>query len=270
MKGEPKKDVLIALMNNRRDLSLAREKCWYRIPVKSAPENVRNGTIRCLAFYQTKIFGEEAFSIRWYGEVRSISVVRRRELFPDLQGDPKADNEYYKIEFHQLSLLSEPIVSHRLRRLLFISTTLARFQRAKEINDVFYESPIEEAFWEALKSENITAERQLMVGTESRFFYLDFALFCKVRNIDVECDGDAFHTKVDDVKRDKKRNNTLESLGWAVLRFTTDDIRHNLKESINQTKRTVNRYGGLQDRTNPAVFRRFPGGGERQPGLFDN
>ncbi len=178
MKHQFKKDVLIALMNNRSDFRIAQEDRWYRIPVKSAPENVRDGSIRYLAFYHTKIFGDQAFSVRWYGEVHRITVARRRELFPGLQGDPKAEREY-----------------------------------------------------------------------------LDFALFCRERNIDVECDGDEFHSKIEDVKRDKKRNNLLESLGWAVLRFTTDDIRHNLREVITQTKATVNRYGGLQYADEPGVFR---------------
>ena len=78
--------------------------------------------------------------------------------------------------------------------------------------------------WETFKAERIEAERQCRVETGSQFFYLDFALFCKERKIDIECDGDEFHSKLADVKRDKKRNNLLESLGWAVLRFTTDDL----------------------------------------------
>ena len=108
----------------------------------------------------------------------------RRELFPDLQGDPKAEREYYKIEFHPLCLLPEPIRCRRLRRILFISTTFLRFQQAQEINDVFHESPLEELLWETFKAERIEAERQYRVETGSQFFYLDFALFCKERKID--------------------------------------------------------------------------------------
>lgn len=269
MKRQFKKDVLIALMNNRSDFRIAQEDRWYRIPVKSAPENVRDGSLRYLAFYQTKIFDDQAFSVRWYGEVRRITVARRRELFPGLRGDPKAEREYYKIEFCELRPLPEPIISRRLRRILFISTTLMRFQQAREINDVFHESPLEEMFWDALKAEGIEAERQYMVGTGSQFFYLDFALFCRERNIDVECDGDEFHSKLEDVKRDKKRNNLLESLGWAVLRFTTDDIRHHLGDVITQTKVTVNRYGGLQYAEEPEIFRPLAAVPSQQPDLFD-
>ncbi len=269
MKVKVKKDVLIALMNSKKDFAIAQEQGWYRIPVKSAPQIVRDYNLNYLAFYQTKLFADEAFSIRWFGEVQRISVVKRKELLPDLKLDPKADNEYFKIEFDNLQLLPEPIVSHRLRRILFISTTLRRFQTAKEINDVFQESPIEETVWDALKSEKITAERQYLVGTDKQFFYLDFALFCKDRNIDVECDGDTFHSKPDDVKRDKKRNNLLESLGWSVLRFTTDEIFNHLKETITLMKQTINRYGGLEEINDPSMFKRFAFESGHQPSLFE-
>ncbi len=139
----------------------------------------------------------------------------------------------------------------------------------REINDVFHESLLEEMFWEALKVERIEAERQYQVGTGSQFFYLDFALFCRDRNINIECDGDEFHSKIEDVKRDKKRNNLLESLGWAVLRFTTDDIRHHLGDVITLMKTTVNRYGGLQDASAPEGFRHLATAPSQQSSLFD-
>lgn len=269
MKQKVKKDVLIALMNSKKDFAIAQEQGWYRIPVKSAPQNIRDQSVKYLAFYHTQIFGEEAYSIRWYGEVRRITIVPRKELFPELHSDPKADNEYYKIVLDKLHQLPEPIISRRWRRVLFIQTSLRRFQHAQEINDVFHESPIEETVWEALKAEKIMAERQYWVGTGEKFFYLDFALFCKDRNIDVECDGDAFHSKPEDVKRDKKRNNLLESLGWAVLRFTTDDIYNNLKQAVSQMKKTINRCGGLQDINDSMMFKRFAFDNSQQLSLFD-
>lgn len=269
MKENFQKDTLVALMNHRSDFRLAQEQGWYRIPVKSAPEIVRAGDLRYLAFYHTKIFGEQAFSVRWYGEVQRLTVVRRRELFPALPHDPKAEQEYYKIEFAALHALPEPILSRRWRRILFISTTFSRLQQAREINDLYHESPLEELLWEAFHAAGIEAERQYLAGTSKQFFYLDFALFCRERNIDVECDGDAFHSRLPDVKRDKHRNNLLESLGWAVLRFTTEDLRQRLTEVIQQTKATINRYGGLQYASAPGVFQRLALGPEQQLSLFE-
>jgi hypothetical protein len=138
-----KKDVLIALINNKKDFSIAHEEHWYRIPVQSAPRIVVEKRLRYLAFYQTKVFGDDAFKVQWYGQVKNISVVKRKDLFPGLESDLKAEKEYYKIEFGELRRLPQPIVSPRHRRILFITTTLSRFESAKELKDVLKESSIE-------------------------------------------------------------------------------------------------------------------------------
>ncbi len=248
IKQNKKRDFLIALMNNKNDFQIAREQNWYRIPcaTKMVPKCVANTTLKHIAFYHTKIFGNEAYCIRWYSEVKNISVVPRKVLFPDIQNDPKADDEYYKIEFNSLNELPTPIISSRPRRLLFIPTTLWHFQNSHNINDLFYESPIEEEFWEALKVAKIEAERQFLINTATQMFCLDFAIICKEHNINIECDGDAFHLSEFNVKRDKNRNNILSSLGWSILRFTTEDIRKKLNTTIRYVKETINRYGGIE------------------------
>ncbi len=257
MKLKMKRDFLIALMNNKRDFKIAQEQHWYRVPVrtKRVPKSVVNRSLKHIAFYHTKEFGEDAYRIQWYGEVKDISIVKRKELLPEIPNDPKADDEYYKIGFGELHKRAVPIISNRPRRILFIPTTLWHFQQASEINEVFYESPLEEKFWQVLRDEKIDAERQFLVNADSQTFLLDFALFCRARNIDIECDGDEFHLEREDVKRDKKRNNILESFGWSVLRFTTDEIQKSLKEVINRVTKTINQLGGLQDVFNQTVFR---------------
>ena len=257
MKQKIKRDFLVALMNNKRDFRIAHELHWYRIPVKTrqVPKSVIDQTLKYIAFYQTKEFGQDAYCIRWYSEVNNISIVKRKELLPEIPNDPKADEEYYKIQFGELLARSEPIISRRWRRILFIPTTFWHFQQAKEINEVFYESPLEEKFWKAMRDAEIDAERQYLIEADEQMFCLDFALFCKARNIDVECDGDKFHLDEKDVKRDKKRNNILESFGWSVLRFTTDEIQKNLVQPIKRIKKTINKLGGLQDVINQTVFR---------------
>ena len=99
---------------------------------------VREKKIRYLAFYQPKHFKEEAFKIRWYGEVRDILVMKRKELFPEQKSHPRADEDYYRLELSALNERTQPIFCRRPRRVLFIATTLEKFQKAIEINDVFY------------------------------------------------------------------------------------------------------------------------------------
>lgn len=266
------KDTLIALLKDRRDLDILFQQQWYRIPVKSAPKMVKDNAIKYLAFYQPACFKEDAFKIRWYGEVKSLAIVKRKELFPAELTHPKAEENYYQLDLVELLPLAEPIFSRRKRRMVFITTTFERFQNARELNDVFSESPLEEKFWEGLKSSNIDAERQYMEqikeGKRIKSIYLDFAVFGRERNIDIECDGDTYHTEKDDVKKDKQRSNALESQGWAVLRYTTDAINHDLDSCIQQVKETVKRYGGLQDATDPSTSH-YLDDGQEQLRLFD-
>lgn len=257
MKQKLKRDFLVALMNNKRDFRIACEQHWYRIPVKTkiVPKSVTEKSLKHIAFYHTKQFKQDAYCIRFYSEVKNVSIAKRKELLPEIPNDPKANDDYYKIEFGELKSRTEPIISRRPRRILFIPTTLWHFQRASEINEVFYESPLEEEFWEVLRSEKIDAERQYLVEADDQNFLLDFALFCQARNLDVECDGDKFHLEEQYVKRDKKRNNILESFGWSVLRFTTLEIRKNMDDVLKRINKTINKLGGLQDLINQKVFR---------------
>jgi hypothetical protein len=55
-----------------------REQHWYRIPVSSAKKWLGgNWPPQWLAFYQTKFFGSEAFSINYYARVLDIREVFR-------------------------------------------------------------------------------------------------------------------------------------------------------------------------------------------------
>ena len=53
-------EVLVAIMDNKRDFTILQEQLWYRVPADKA--------LKCwpptwLAFSQTKVFGDE----RWTG-----------------------------------------------------------------------------------------------------------------------------------------------------------------------------------------------------------
>lgn len=247
-------NVLIALMNNASDFKIVKENGWYRIPVKSAPTNIKDNSARIIAFYHTKEFKKEKYSIKWYGEIKRTLIVKREQLFPSEAINSKSGKEYFKIEIGALKELSIPIISMRPRRILFIPTTSEKFFSVKEVNFLFNNSCLENIFWNALLIKNILAERQYYVKVEKKSFYLDFALFCKGRNINIEIDGDAFHMKENAVRKDKSRNNLLESIGWSVLRFTSKDIKYNLQNSIDLVLETANNYGGIQNPFDPSLY----------------
>lgn len=262
-------DVLVAIMNSKSDFLIAQNYNWYRIPVKSAPLIVKNREIRFIAFYHTRVFENDKFTIKWFAKVTKIIVVKRKELLPDIKFDPKAENEYYKIEFEPLCELPKEIISVRHRRLLFVPTTIEKLLSAREINHLFNDSPLEDIMWARFLENKITAERQFYFSVKNIPYFLDFAIFCKVRNINVECDGDKFHTGKKDVQADKTRSNILESYGWSVLRFTTKDIIWNLNETMDMVNDTINNYGGVQDISDLENYKYILKDDEMQPLLFD-
>lgn len=248
-------DVLIALMNRTEDFRIAREQGWYRIPVKNTPSIIKEGYAKYIAFYHTRTFIKEQFTIQWFGKIKKTSVVKREQLFPNEINNIKTGNDYYKIEFSQLKQLAIPIISLRPRRILFIPTTQEKFFSSKEINYLFNASQLENKFWTGLLAQTIYAEREYFISINKKNFFLDFAVFCKSRNIDIEIDGDAYHLSEASVKKDKQRNNLLEKDGWSVLRFTNDDIETKLDDTINLVMETANKYGGVQDIRNIDDFK---------------
>ena len=261
-------EVLVAIMNNQRDFHLLREEFWYRVPVDTAP---RRWPPRWLAFYQTKIFGDEAFAVHYYGRVRTIRVVRRRELFPHEPQNPKSDRRYYQVHLHSLERLEHPILSRRLRRIVFIPTTWPKFANAVEINDLWDESPLEDRLWAELKRLAIWAERQWPQPVGRARYFLDFALFCTGGKIDVETDGDTWHADPKRIPEDNRRDNDLEVSGWHVLRFNGHQIRESMSEyCVPKITEMIKRLEGLREEgLVPRTFHSGPEGIAQQLSLFD-
>jgi very-short-patch-repair endonuclease len=238
-----KRDVLVAIMNNQRDLEVATTHHWYRIPVKSAPKNIQEA--EWLAFYQTKVFGDEGWAIRHYARIIGRSMARRRDLLPGEPDHPRADNQYFRLDLGDLQRRVQPITSRRGRRIVFIPTTWEKFERAEEINDLFHESPLEDTLYNGLKKRRIEAERQFFISVGQARYCLDFAIFCQKGNIDVECDGDTWHSTRAAIRRDNVRNNALTSHGWAVLRFGSQELRFQLSACVCVIDSTIRRQGGI-------------------------
>lgn len=255
LKGE----VLVALLKGKADFAILQEQAWYRIPVEHAPGRWPPNV---LAFYQPRAFGPEAFQVRYYGEVDEIQVVKRGVLFPNEFTSTRSDREYYRISLKTLESLTQPILSYRHRRLLFIPTTWYKFSRAEQINDLFDESPLEDRMWSEFKRWQIMAERQWYLPFKLKHYLLDFALFCIKGCIDIETDGDQWHAKPERIPLDNQRDNALQSMGWHVLRFNGKQIAEEAGEyCLANVQETINALGGLSDEgLVPRVF--YPDSGE--------
>ncbi|MGB5686075.1 MAG: DUF559 domain-containing protein [Candidatus Electrothrix sp.] len=240
-------EVLIALLNDKKDFAVVRDQHWYRIPVSSAHKWLKNRwPPQWIAFYQTKIFGPEAYSISYYTKVIDVRKVYRQQLFPDEMPNRKSNRQYYQLILNPLQKLPQPILSRRWRRIVFIPTTWCKFTHAAEINDLYDESPLEDRLWVEFKRHGIPAERQEFVKVGKQNYALDFAVYCSEAKIDIETDGDSWHTKT--TAEDNRRNNALEAAGWKVLRFSTQQVQEQMESyCIRNITETINNAGGVDE-----------------------
>ena len=127
--------ILIAIVNNRRDLNIARTKHWYRIPAENAPNKLKQ--MDYIGFYQTGAFGVEKWSVSYWSEIRGIKLVKRYELLPGEKDHPRANEEYYKVEIGELKRLPKPLTSSKGRRIVYKSSSLEQFRSARSVDDLF-------------------------------------------------------------------------------------------------------------------------------------
>ncbi len=244
MQGE----VLVAIINNPGDFRILCEHSWYRIPVSSMEKRLkRRWPPQWLAFYQTKVFGDEAYSVRYYAEVRHIRQVQRRDLFPNEPlNHPKQHKTYYQLLLEPLQTLPKPIFSRRWRRITFICSTWEKLKSASEINDLYDDSPLEDRLWAELKRLQIDAERQEWVTVDDVHYFLDFAVYCSAGKLDVETDGDTWHVGKKNAGADNRRDNALKTEGWRVLRFNTQQVTEQMSDyCIPIVVKNIHRLGGL-------------------------
>ena len=140
--------VLVAVMNNLRDLEIARLLGWYRIPLRTAPKVV---TVDYLAFYQTQVFGSEGSCIQYVAAVRGNELTTRAELLRDEPDHPHAREEYYKIQIGPLESLPHPILAEKWRRITFLYTIGEYLLSAQTINDLVVQSEERQTLWQALR-----------------------------------------------------------------------------------------------------------------------
>lgn len=231
--------VLVAVVNNVRDLERARDEGWYRIPVQRAPRRV---AAEYLAFYQTGAFGEEGCAVRYYAPVRRFHILTRAELLPDQANHPRAGDAYYKIEIGPLQPLPRPVPSRALRRITFIPTTLSRLLAAQEINELWQRDDPQQRLWLALREAGLLVEYRYQVSQPGGDLTVDFALFCRDGRIAVLCD-DA--QEPDDGLRERRpADYELAAAGWTVLRFGRHALEAELPRCAGAVMATVQRLGG--------------------------
>jgi len=236
--------ALVGIVPRKSLWDMIQKEKWYHIPVKSAPKNIL--LVEYIAFYFPDCFDKkDQYQVKHYAKVLKIDRVKRIELFPDEKGHKNSKKDYYQIHLGRITKLPHPIPSKKWRRIVHIPTSKQKLFYAKEINDLWDTSPLEEKMYQEMKKRKITAERQFYVEVGGEKYFLDFGIFCRKGNIDVECDGEKYHILPKALAKDRRRNNKLTSAGWRVLRFSGKEIKYDIKNCIVMIEGTIYNLGGI-------------------------
>jgi len=173
----PSSLILVAVMNDPRDLEIARLLGWYRIPLRTAPKVVG---VDYLAFYQTSAFVDGKWRIEYIAPVHGYELRTRAELLRDEPDHPHASHEYYKIQLGSLQRLSKPILAERWRRITFVYTTGQYLLSAETLQDLIVAEDDRRPLWQALRER---ANRAQGYSVEAPEIDLDPALLAKLLGI---------------------------------------------------------------------------------------
>jgi hypothetical protein len=222
----PDSSVLVAVMNSQRDFEFARDGHWYRIPQATAPKFFPPDFV---AFYCTKPFGEEAYSVRWYAQVRGHELLKRSDLLPDEVNHLHAGDPYYKLQLGPLLELPHAIPSKHWRRLTFVLTTGERLFSAWEINDLILGPREHDLMWRALKEAGIAAERGYVIREAKARYNVDLAVPCVKGDIGI-------------VIRERQPRYSHEN----VLHFTPKQVNEHVDQCVAAVKQAIVTYGGAR------------------------
>ena len=147
--------VLVAVVNNERDLLLAQDQHWYRIPVGRAPRQI---AAEYLALYQTSAFGVQGQRINYFAPILRYHLLTRADLLPDEPDHTRAAEQYFKIELGELQPLPKPVPSVHQARITFIYTTLERLLQANDVSDLWLRAVARQKLYAAIHERGLAVE----------------------------------------------------------------------------------------------------------------
>jgi very-short-patch-repair endonuclease len=83
-----------------------------------------------------------------------------------------------------------------------------------------------------LNKHKIPFTREFKVGR----FHLDFLIG---ERIDLECDGEFYHSLPEAAKKDKRRDHILKKMGYRIIRLSGKSITKNPERCLNRITRMI-------------------------------
>lgn len=171
----PDDRVLVGVVTRKKDLKLARDRGWYRIPQSRMPRGVHAEYVAL--FLNSRVAGKTESGIYYYAQPAGVELAYRRDLLPDEADHPRADEVYYQVQLRGWQEKAPPVLNPTRRAIAFIYTTWDRFVHAREIKDLYSDADyFVDRVYHALRSDGLTtlerywdAERkQTGVGAQIR------------------------------------------------------------------------------------------------------
>ncbi len=240
---ELQRRVLVAVMNNPRDLRRAASEGWYRIPQRRAPRRLGADY---LAFYQTGAFRghPEAHTVTFYAPVRGYRLLTRRELLPQEPLHPRADEFYFRIDIGPLIRLNRPVPAARLRRVTFIPTTLGHLLRAQDVTELFLDLDPLQTLWQALQAHRLRPLAHRLVGE----WPVDIALRAQGGYLGIRLSPEETGTR--------ERMVRYRGEPWLVLEVSQARLQEDLEGCLREIGVALLELGGAMD-TRPGPPPRF-------------
>jgi len=220
--------ALVVVLNNLRDFDIVRDEGWYRIPVKHAPNRLGASY---LAFYLTRVFGPDRWSVPYVAPVRRYRIVRRRDLLPEEPRHPRADAWYYKVELGPLQRLPRPVPSRHFRRVTFIPTTVERLLNARDVTDLWLRDDLQEQLYDALIERRVPAETTSSLAEAPASYQTGLRIPCLDGGIWVTYEQGRAEGVPDD---------------WAFIALTPEELAEHLDEVVDDVLDEVRGRGGVR------------------------
>ena len=100
------------------------------------------------------------------------------------------------------------------------------------------ESPFEEEVGKALVAAGYHITQQWDVGA----YRIDMVVLYSGKSVAVECDGKAFHSGDEQVRKDMERQTILERIGWRFIRIRGSEYYRNPDKTMERVKQELSQY----------------------------
>lgn len=146
--------VLVGVIKRAQDLLCARERGWYRIPLRRWRDEEAtylalflNGKLRAKMNADggraPRLLAKPADgrgAICYFAELRGYELATRRQLLPDERDHPRARELYCCLQLGPLRACQPPIINDGGHRFSFIRTSWGHFVNARRISQLFGET----------------------------------------------------------------------------------------------------------------------------------